>query len=399
MNILLIVNGNSGLQYHRQSVPHEVLKAKYSSDVTWSFTMEPEKLDAETLQPFDIVHVLREAVKSQPQQIRKDRKGNYVVSPADGEALLRQDQKVIDTIKEAGKKLVFDIDDNWQLPTYHGLWDSNRAFAVEKRTNNILKQADAVTTTTQHFADYISTVTGSPVHVLPNAIDKKDPQWNKVNITSPLVRFGWIGGTHHREDIKLLQTGISQAYRELDGFQFCLSFNYNDEYLHHEKIFSNNYNVTDDYRKYLIDQLNQIRAGKAGTFVGEHFTYHQPYRRLWSKPANEYGTLYNEIDVSLVPLRSNNFNKYKSELKLVEAGAMGKAAIVTRVKPYDHFPEECIHFVNENDMNEGWIDAIDQMMNKDYRDQKAKNLEEYCNEHYDVEKIAEKRYKLYCSLL
>lgn len=410
MNILAIINGNSGLQYHRQTMPLTTLAENYQGDVTWSYTPTPEKLTVEDLKPYDIVYVLRECVKSRPKNEIKTKRGETVVSAADGNWLFNEDQRFISTVKEAGKKLVFDIDDNWQLPNYHGLWESHRAFNIEKRTLNVLKQADLVTTTTPHFAQHISTYTSAPVEVFPNAIQTKDPQWENVNITSPLVRFGWIGGTHHRQDIEMLRSGIAAAYRELEDFQFCLSFDYNDEYMHHEKIFSNNYNLPNDYRKHLLQQLNLIRSENykahqekrtpvRPTFVGEHYSYHQRYRRLWSKDVGGYATLYNEIDVALVPLRSNNFNKYKSELKLIEAGMMGKAAIVTKVKPYDHFPEECVHFVDEADMNYGWIEAFEAMMDKDYRDQKAKNLEEYVRENYDMDKITAKRYEVFKKLI
>jgi glycosyltransferase involved in cell wall biosynthesis len=409
MNILLLINGSSGLQYHRQTSPHVTVCDNFG-EFKFSACMTPELLTEELLKPFDAVHVLREVVKSRPRREVYNRKGQAIISNADGDWLLKEDQRIIDLIKNAGKKLIFDIDDNWQLPSFHGLWDSYRAFAVEKRTLNVLRQADLVTTTTKHFADHLTAYTTAPVVVLPNTINKKDDQWKGVNITSSLVRFGWIGGTHHREDIKLLQVGINRAYRELADFQFCLSFDCNDEYMHHEKIFSNNYNLPADYRKYLIDQLQQIRvaqmkakqngeAYQRPAFAGEHYSYYQPYRRLWSKGSDSYGTLYNEIDVSLVPLRTNNFNKFKSELKLVEAGAMGKAAIVTRVKPYDHFPEDCVYFVNENDMNNGWLEGMEVMMCDETRERYASNLAEYCHEHYNADKVAVKRYEEYQKLL
>ena len=49
---------------------------------------------------------------------------------------------------------------------------------------------------------------------------------------------------------------------------------------------------------------------------------------------NKYATNYNYFDVSLAPLVDSDFNKNKSQLKVIEAGFHKKAIIATAENPY-----------------------------------------------------------------
>ena len=40
--------------------------------------------------------------------------------------------------------------------------------------------------------------------VLPNAIDPKEPQFNEPTLDSDKIRVGWLGGSSHLHDLKLL---------------------------------------------------------------------------------------------------------------------------------------------------------------------------------------------------
>ena len=51
-------------------------------------------------------------------------------------------------------------------------------------------------------------------------------------------------------------------------------------------------------------------------------------------PLHEYGSLYQNFNVSLAPLRSRRFDKCKSNLKAIEAGFTGCALIASNTTPY-----------------------------------------------------------------
>ena len=101
--------------------------------------------------------------------------------------------------------------------------------------------------------------------------------------------------------------------------------------------------ITDDYRivsPQYKEWLNRFTPNAKYPFEEE-----EPYKRRWTKGIMSYCTHYNDIDVLLVPLDSNVFNLYKSELKLIEAGMLNKAVIVSDYGPYKIGTE---NFIDKN---------------------------------------------------
>ncbi len=69
------------------------------------------------------------------------------------------------------------------------------------------------------------------------------------------------------------------------------------------------------------------------------------YLRISGTDYNNYGMIYDYIDVALVPLRNNLFNNCKSPLKMLEAAAKGCAVIASEVQPYNVFPTNTYYAV------------------------------------------------------
>ncbi|MFN9953847.1 MAG: hypothetical protein ACK55I_12175, partial [bacterium] len=78
----------------------------------------------------------------------------------------------------------------------------------EKITAN-LKVAKYVTTTTTLFADEISKYNKN-VFVLPNAINPNEPQFKEPTLESDRIRVGWLGGSSHLHDLKLLDGFVNK---------------------------------------------------------------------------------------------------------------------------------------------------------------------------------------------
>ncbi len=55
---------------------------------------------------------------------------------------------------------------------------------------------------------------------------------------------------------------------------------------------------------------------------------------MWTKPITSYANNYNLFDISLAPLAENEFNKVKSQLKVIESGFHKKALIAQDFGPY-----------------------------------------------------------------
>ena len=324
IKILLVMEGKTtAVSYYRQIVPHEYLCRTDSTftcckllgevDKTTGvmYLAELDRLTDDELKQFQIVSFLRTvSLKGSPVSTKEK----------------------IERLHRLGCKVIFDIDDYWELPKTHHYYQKNIDTESTENTLDAITYADWVTTTTVHFASLISPLNAN-VTVLPNCIDLDDSQFTIRNIPSERVRFGWIGGIFHKSDIESIRNtfvllGDWTRNKDIkDKYQLCLGgFGANQEYIDIEKFFTNNYkNLSKDY----VDYLQQT------TPLAEHISYNQPYRRLWGTDIWNYADLYNQIDVALAPLVDEPFNNCKSELKLIEAGMMKKAVIASDCLPYN----------------------------------------------------------------
>lgn len=313
IKVLLITSPRlTGLNYHRQIVPFTNLdNVDAMAFPLWNFEWTDDYL-----KEFQMVSFLR-------------------TIDLDGKT-----QEILDRCHKLGIKVHFDIDDYWVLPVNHSLYENFKKQNVSKQVIEALKGSDLITTSTKHLANVIRQHNEN-VYVLANALNPDEAQWEKVEIENDLVRFGYIAGVHHIADIEILKPNLDKLWKDNKSYgKFQIApagFNLNNHdgimsmnpYYHYvEQVFTDNYKYIKDkaYKDYL----------KSFNPLDNELTFDKPYRRLWGLDTFNYGKLYNLIDVSLVPLHQNMFSACKSELKLIEAGFMKKAVIVSNVKPYDN---------------------------------------------------------------
>ena len=257
-----------------------------------------------------------------------------------------------------------------------------------KNIEEALKYSDVITTTNVWLQNQIKKINPN-VYVVPNCIDGSLPQYKQYESNNKRLRFGWIGGVYHLSDIRLMGADFYKFYKDeqcINEAQLCLG-GYTKgqrEYRDIEKEMTNNYTLEKTYKEYLLKDANLMT----------HIMNDKPYKRLYSLGVEKYMRLYNEIDVSLIPLNENLFNACKSELKMIEAGTMGKACIVSEVKPYIL----CCNSKNSLVVNRfnSFFNHIKYFLNnrnavKDY----AEALGETIKEGYNIMKINEMRCQLY----
>lgn len=258
--------------------------------------------------------------------------------------------KRIKWLKTNGIKVIMDTDDFWRVDQRHPNYETFKNSGLSQKRVEFLKLVDYITTTTPIYRDTIKSILRvDNVHVFPNAVNEKEPQFQSKPIQSEKVRFGWLGGSSHLHDLELLRSGISQIHLHFkDKVQFVLcGFDLRgnmreinkttgevrtrpirpDEtvWYKYEKIFTNEYRSVDtDYSNYL----------NSWTQTPYPNDLNQPYVRRWTMDINKYATNYNYFDVSLAPLVKSEFNKNKSQLKVIEAGFHKKAIIATAEEPY-----------------------------------------------------------------
>lgn len=379
IKVLLPVQYNiTGLDYHRLLMPFERLQKTHGevydikmlrgAAVDGKATEPPiYEMTDEQLKEFNVVYILRQVSHN-----------------------INKIQPTIDRIKSLGLKIIFDIDDYWQLPKTHYWYTKYKEQKVEEGVITTLKQSDAVTTTTGTFADIIKQYNQN-VTVLPNCISPDDQQFKQVSISAPRLRFGWIGGVFHKTDLEILKPSIEKLYSapELkDKWQLCLGgYNPNGEFVEMEKILTNNYKFKSYDAPYLNYLLQQTPAM-------EHISFDKPYRRLWGRDVRTYGQIYNDVDVCLVPLVKNTFNECKSELKLVEAGTMKKAVICSDVKPYNNWIVDGVNglLIKPERNYIDWFVAIRKLiLNPELATQMGEALHKTISENFNIDSHNKRR--------
>jgi glycosyltransferase involved in cell wall biosynthesis len=325
INVLILPSDKTGVGKFRSVDPHIMLQNLYPDDFHVDIDYEPRINDPNFWKKYQIVHVHRNIGV------------NYDQTP-----------HLIKSLKEMGIIVIVDIDDYWLPTKEHPIHSIILHDKIHEKIVANLRVASYVTTTTKIFADEIRKFNKNVV-VLPNAINPDEPQFNQPTEESDRIRVGWLGGSSHLHDLKLLDGFISKNGSEINnklqyvicGFDTRGSVTEIDQktgqrkqrpirpeetvWARYEEIFTNKYGIIDEnYKKFLLEFKEQ-------EYVGDSTL---PYRRVWTKPVNQYAANYSKFDISLAPIKNHIFNRMKSQLKVIEAGFYKKALIASQVGPY-----------------------------------------------------------------
>jgi glycosyltransferase involved in cell wall biosynthesis len=286
-----------------------------------------------------------------------------------------------------------------------------------------LKACDYVITTTEIFADEIKKYNKNVI-VLPNAIDPNDSQFNEPTLPSDKVRVGWLGGSSHLHDLKLLDGMVQKLSSVQDKLQYYVCgfdirgtiTEINKEtgqktqrsikpeetvWVNYEKIFTDNYKIiTPAYKDYL------------NTFTENDYfgVENENYVRVWTRPVNAYAKNYSKFDISLAPIKNHIFNRMKSQLKVIEAGFYKKAIIASNVGPYTidlkhalkngGFTDGNALLVDEHKNHSDWAKNIKKLVdNPNMITDLGERLYETVKDKYNLNNVTETRSQFYKSLI
>lgn len=333
---------------------------------------------------------------------------------------------IIKHIKELGIKVVVDTDDHWNLDPSHGLYSIAKQEKIPETLIECLKLADLVTVPTKILADQVARFNKN-VAVLPNAIDPTEEQFKPKPIASDKIRFGWLGGSSHIKDIELLrglgsaQNSISEKMQlVLCGFDTRGSVRYMDPETKEVKEramrpeettwFMYELFLTDSYKN-LADDAEYLKFLTSFTDNPNVSTLDKKYRRIWTRPITQYANGYNNFDIALAPLADNEFNKYKSQLKVIEAGFHKKALIaqnygpytidlVSAIKPGGEFdPNGNCLLVETSKNHKQWVKHAKKLVeNPELVKQLGENLYNTVKDTYDINNVSKIRSEQYKKL-
>ena len=321
-------------------------------------------------------------------------------------------------LKNNGIKVVMDTDDYWAVDPRHPLFKQTEKNGFTKKRVELLQNSDYVSTTTPIYADNLSKkLNVKNTVVFPNAVNPQEEQFKPKLIKTTKTRFGWLGGSSHLADLKLMESAISimhDTYKNkvqfvLCGFDLRGFINEMDAktgkatkrplkptetvWYDYEKIFTNKYMaLSDEYKKF----LHMFVDAPTNQFESE------PYIRRWTRDIQNYGTNYNYIDISLAPLVDTVFNNNKSQLKAIESGFHKKALIASDVNPYklDLVHGKNALLVDPNKNHKMWLKHMKYLMNNpNLVEDLGESLYETVKDKYSLATVSKQRVEFFKSIV
>ena len=400
INVLVLPSDQSGVGKYRSVDPHVKLQNMYPDEFHVDIDYQPNVNDLNYFKKYQIVHFHRCIGQDYEKSV-----------------------ELINTLKQQGVVVIGDIDDYWLPTKEHPIYHLIVTNKINERILKNLKACSFVTTTTEIFANEIRKFNKNVI-VLPNAIDPQDPQYNEKTLPSDKVRVGWLGGSSHLHDIKLLDGMVSKLSPIQEKIQYHLcGFDtrgvvteinkQNGEkvqrpikpeetvWVRYEEIFTNNYKIVSPKYKEFLNKFDDQE------FFGLE---KENYVRIWTRPVTSYAKNYSKFDISLAPIKNHVFNRMKSQLKVIEAGFYKKAIIASNVGPYTidlkhalnkgEFVDGNALLVDEHKNHSDWAKYIKKLVdNPNMITDLGERLYETVKDKYDLNNVTKTRSEFYKSLI
>jgi glycosyltransferase involved in cell wall biosynthesis len=401
INVLVLPSDKTGVGKFRSVDPHIFLQKLYPEDFHIDIDYEPKVNDINYWKKYQIVHIHRTIGQ------------NYDNTPL-----------ILKTLNDMGIITIVDIDDYWLPGSEHPIHDLIKTHKIHEKIVSNLKAAKYVTTTTSLFANEIKKINKNVV-IFPNAIDPKEPQFNEPTLESDNLRIGWLGGSSHLHDLKLIEEPLSKLNADdRKNLQFFLcgfdtrgsvteinkdTGEQKTRPIRPEETVWNKYEqiITTNRIGFSEDYINYLLKFKEEDFPNQ---YEQPYVRVWTRPVQSYAKNYSKFDVSLAPIKNTMFNRMKSQLKVIEAGFYKKALIASEIGPYTldlkhalkngEFTDGNALLVNEKRNHSDWYKFIKKLKsNKNLVTDLGERLYETVKDTYDLNNVTKLRAEFYKSLI
>jgi glycosyltransferase involved in cell wall biosynthesis len=260
---------------------------------------------------------------------------------------LLMQQEVLDLMpaaKKLGQKIVVDIDD-W----FDGLSPSNAAHKATDPSNNprsnreiyaqIIMEADAVITSTPFLFDYYGAKRDN-VFMVRNGIDMD--RWKKKHQRfARRPKIGWVGATHWRSNDLEQLAPFFNKFLEQNQLNF-----------HHSGHVPSAPSAAD-----LLD-IEKRR-----------------FRSMGMAPILGYPSLFQPIDIGIIPLNNIKFNYAKSFIKGLEYTAAGIPFIASYSPEYEYLAEHGIGRVAHSESE--WLNHLSELLDPHMRIDEA-------NENYSL---------------
>lgn len=255
-------------------------------------------------------------------------------------------------------KVVYELDDNpWNLhswdPTHQSLGAS-----YGLKVQRMIAAADAVTCSTPTLAAVVRKhAPNVPVWVVPNAIDYGIRQWDgwldrtDFGLNDKTV-IGWSGSVHHGRDGQVMLPALNDVLKQNPHCVFAMQSD----------------------RKLALDWFRHLPKEQVRYIDPMQFDLHP--------------LAFTLFDINLAPLEATEFNRCKSDLKLIEGGAQGVPYVASNIAPYAEFHRQSGAIGGYLAASEGgWREGLNLLLNGE-RLSRGASLKRYIKQVRDLSVVA-----------
>lgn len=215
---------------------------------------------------------------------------------------------------------------------------------IAKRVADGIAFCDRVTTTTEPLAEWLRSLGARDVRVVPNGLPQQRLRERKQR--EGRLRVGWAGGISHKGDLEILRHAMAEIGEAVEW-----------------------------------------------VFMGmrpENPPCRVEFRDGMAAHAYMDGIAALDLDLMLAPLEDNPFNRCKSNLRLVEAGAVCAAVIAQALPPY-HVDSPPVFGYAESPSD--WAEQIKRFIGApvERRQKSADRLRDWVGNNYTLEKLLPRR--------
>jgi glycosyltransferase involved in cell wall biosynthesis len=279
-------------------------------------------------------------------------------------------------IKEAGLKIVYDLDDNiWSLPAYN---PGKKTFDIHQDGFRQCAQlADILTVSTIGLATAAKTgfkLFDKEIFVVPNAVNFDLFKQKKMNVNDDLIFVGWGGSNTHSQDTAEAFDAVCEVLETNPKVRMKIIGAPAVDVITESRVSDSGYK----------QQRKATRPSK--------ISYNNHCRFTPWVPIGEYGNRMScwGWDIALAPLEDNRFNRSKSNIKCLEAASIRIPCLCSDVQPYNEFCSlggSDLKWLLCNSRND-WIKKLNILVNdKAIRDDLGNKMYDVAFKFFNIEKI------------
>jgi ubiquinone/menaquinone biosynthesis C-methylase UbiE/glycosyltransferase involved in cell wall biosynthesis len=259
------------------------------------------------------------------------------------------------------KKLITECDD-WifDIPAYNVASNPYKPNSdKEKIADQQFRLSDAIIVSTSFLKEALSTMyPDKAIHVIPNAIDFD--LWDNVKgdgvMTAKkdgVVRLGFSGCGNHGGDLEMIKPVLLKLLEDFPNLEIVISAEFE-----------------------CFKDVKHERFIVPGRWVD-----------IMSYPSMIKGW---DLDIGIAPLRDNQFNRSKSNLRWLEYSALGIPTVASRVRPFTESIHQAVDGVLCSTKQE-WYSALKQLIeDADLRKTIGASAYERVKKDFNMDEVAKK---------